>query len=381
LNELVELFALLFVLYLFECLAWVPRRTVGFFAFFGRWRARIAFRPNASWSLAVIFGKPWPPLSPPWLAEPLPFAIEPQGITLPDGEQRRLTWEELAPLRARATRAYSGDLLLSTHACRSDAASLAETLERLRTSSAKKRETEIRRFLDKRFDVDVPRFRRKQFAKSVRVLRVLSNALWLAMFGGLGAAVLTRNMLILLCAAALSLVLWPTNSLAFARALRKQSWLPRAHWPDRAKRLVAMLSPLSGARAADTLAREAWADLEPVTVAAALLSPADLGKFARPLLVAAQPSDGDALAWWRTEIRQRIERVLARRQIDPAALLSPPVRENGRVQTYCPACLAQYEAGRQAGEMCPNESCPAIPLRAFGAETKTGAGSSAGATP
>jgi hypothetical protein len=372
-SELAELFVIFLVLYLFECLAWVPRRTVGFYRWSGRWRARNAFRPNAGWSVAVVVGKPWPPLSPPWLAEPLPFAVDPEGITLTDAEPQRLPWDELGPLVANGNRVWSGDDLLSRHACRQSAASLAEALEQVRTAPPKKREGLLQRFLDARFVADVPTTRQHQYRKSVRALRATANALWLALFGGLGVAVLTHNLLFLLLAAALTLLLWPIHSLVFALTLRRLDWLPRSGWPERSKRLVAMLSPLSGVRAADMLAREAWANVDPLTAAAALLSDERLREFGRPLLVAVAPRGSDGLAWWRTEVRRRMERVLATRGITAASLLAPPERNSERAQTYCPACLAQYESGRDAGTPCPNESCQDVPLRAFDADASQGA--------
>jgi hypothetical protein len=368
LSELAELYLLFLVLYLFECLAWVPRRAVGFFAFAGRWRGRIAFRPNASWSVSVVFGKPWPPLSPPWLAEPLPFALDPKGIVLIESDKRRLFWEELQPVSARGNRVECGDLLLATLASRKGAAALAETLEEARTAPAKKRETRLRKFLDARFDLEAPLARQKEFRASVRVLRVCSNALWLALFGGLGLAVFTSSMLVLLGAAALSLLLWPIHSIVFYFTLRKlaTTWLPRAQGPDFSKRLVAMLSPISGVRGVDMVAREVWANLDPMTVAAALLSPEDLPKFARPFVVAMQAREDDDLAWWRAETCQRMERVLIQKNIDVAAMLAPPAREGDHVESYCPSCLAQFESGRKAGEPCPNESCRDVLLCAFG---------------
>jgi len=370
LSELAELYLLFLVLYLFECLAWVPRRTVGFFAFAGRWRGRVAFRPNASWSTSVVFGKPWPPLSPPWLAEPLPVALDPQGITFVESDRGRLAWEDLEPVLACGHRVESGGLVLATLASRKGAFILAEALEKTRTSSAKRRDAPLRKFLDARFDLDAPLIRQKEFQANVRVLRTLSIALWLGLFGGLGMAVFTRSMLVLLAAAALSLLLWPIHSVVFYFTLRKlaRTWLPRAQGPDLSKRLVAMLSPISGVRAVDMLAREVWANLDPMTVAATLLAPQDLSRFARPFVVAMQAREKDDLAWWREETRQRIVRVLAKKDVDVAVMLAPPAREGDRAQTYCPSCLAQYESGRKPGEPCPNETCVDIPLRAFSAE-------------
>ena len=362
-SELAELYALFLVLYLFECLAWVPRRTVGFFHFLGRWRGRAAFRPNASWSTSVVFGKPWPPLSPPWLAEPLPFAIDPKGLTLIESDRRRIAWEDLEPVSARGHRLESGDLVLATLASRLGAVVLAEMLEGTRLMSAKKREAALRKFLDARFDVDAPLTKQKEFQTRTRALRASSMALWLSLFGGLGVAVFTRSMVVLLVAAALSLLLWPINAVVFFLTARK---VPRDHGPEFSKRLVAILSPLSGVRGVDLLAREVWANLDPVTVAVALLSAKDLLAFARPLVVAMEARDRDELAWWRAETRQRMERVLAKKNVDLASLFAPPTRESSQVQTYCPSCQSQYEGGRKAGDPCPNESCPDVSLRAFG---------------
>jgi len=364
-SELAELYVVFVVLYLFECLAWVPRRTVGFLALLGRRRARIAFRPNAGWSSSVAIGQPWPPLAPPWFAEPLPFAVDLLGITLTEGDGRRLAWEKLAPITARDARVESGESLTCKLASRHAAAGLAEALEKIRVADAKKREVELRRFLDARFDVAAARTQRKLFDRSVRSLRVLSNALWLALFGGVGAAVGTQNLLYLVAVAALTLLLWPVNAFVFTRTLRKQTWLAKGQGPELSKRLVTMLSPLSAVRAVDVLARELWANWDPFTVAALLLGPRELRSFARPLLVAALPREGDPLAWWRAELRRRMELILAEQNIDVEELLAPPAREGSHVSQYCPACLAQYERGAGVEGNCPNETCFAIPLRAF----------------
>ncbi len=363
-TDLGELYLVFLVLYLFECLAWVPRRSVGFYTWARRWRARAAFRPNSGWSLAVVLGKPWPPLASPWFAEPLPFALDPLGVTLSETDQRHIAWDALGPVRARGHRIEANSLSISTSS-HNAATALAALLENVRTSPPKKREAELRKFLDRRYDVELPKNRQRQFAKTVRVVRVLSNALWLSLFGGLGVALLSRSIAHLLLVAVLSLVLWPANSVAFALCLRNVAWLPAGAKPDRSKRWVAFLSPISGVRAVDMLAREAWADLEPLAVAAALLMPKDLSTYVRPLLVATEPRPDDALAWWRAENRERIVRVLQKKTIQVADLLSEPPRESTRVQTYCPSCLAQFADTPEHLQYCSNERCAGVRLRRF----------------
>jgi hypothetical protein len=367
-SELAELYALFLALYLFECVAFVPRGTVGFFALVGRWRAHAAFRPNPSWSFSAVLGKPWPPLTPPWLAQALPFAVDPSGITATGANQRRLAWEELDPFVARAARVESGQRLSYQLASRRAAASLAAMLERIRAASPAQRQAEIRGLLDASFDVDGATTGWRAFARSVLPLRVLSNALWLSLFVGMGLAVLAQDTSFLLVAAVLTLLLWPIQAVVFARTLRKQTWLARAHWPDLGKRLVAMVSPLSAVRAVDMLARELWANLDPVAVAAVLLAPRDLAALARPRLVAVQPRDADSLGWWRAQVRAQIELVLRRRNLSVDDLLAPPRREGPPAALYCPACLAQYQSAASSDGCCPNQSCHDIRLRAFVAD-------------
>ncbi len=364
-SELAELYAVFLALYLFECLAWVPRRAVGFLALLGRPRARIAFRPNAGWSSSVVVGRPWPPLTPPWFAEPLPVAVDPRGLTLTEDAGRLLAWEALGPVVARDAFVQSGEAWSCKLASRQAALALADGLERIRTATAKKRKGEVERFLDGRFDVAAATARRAAFDRGVRALRVLSNALWLALFGGMGVAVATQNMLYLLATAALTIVLWPVNAIVFSRTLRKQTWLAKGYRPELSKRVVTMLSPLSAVRAVDVMARELWAGFDPLAVAAVLLSPRELRSFARPLLVSVEPREGDPLAWWRAEVRLRMARVLAGRSIEVDALLAPPARDGAHVTQYCPACLAQYEAGAGNDGQCPNDTCHDIPLRGF----------------
>jgi hypothetical protein len=77
--------------------------------------------------------------------------------------------------------------------------------------------------------------------------------------------------------------------------------------------------------------------------------------------------EGDAaLAFWRAENLARMERVLGQAGVELSALYAAPAPEGPHVDTYCPACHAQYEKGRAAGSPCPSEGCEEIPLRSFG---------------
>jgi hypothetical protein len=371
LSDLAELYAILLVLYLFECCAWVPRRSVGLYCLAGRWRARRAWRPNPSWSRSVVFGTPWPPLTSPLLTDPLPFVLGPDGITLCDGGGF-VPWEKAGPFAAVGKRLEGLAGQVVTLATRRGAAALAAGLEEVRQLSQQKRSAALGRLLDTRFDAREPGQRLALFNREVRFLRVSANLLWVCMFLGLAGVLAVGAPLLVLPLAFLALLLSGFNAVVFLRTLRKLSALPREWGPDRSKRLVAILSPVSSVRAADLIARELVGDLEPLAVAAALIPASTLAALARPHLatlrfqkLASPPGGQDDQRWWRDQVGQRVERVLRDRGLDPQALLAPPARDNSTVQAWCPSCLAQFGPGRNASGLCPGDTCPSIPLLLF----------------
>jgi hypothetical protein len=369
LNELAELYAILVALYAFECCTWVTRRTVGVMAMTGRWWLRRAWRPNPSWSVSLVLGTPWPPLTPPLITEPLPFALGPDGITLWETGGAFVPWDRAGPFRAKGVRLEGAGDGWVTMATRRGAVALAVALESLRQLPGQRRPSAIEKFLDSRFDVAAAGERLRQFQREVRSLRVCANLLWVSVFVGLAAVVAVRAAVLLLPLAVLVFGFSVLNAVVLSRTLRRLTWLQGALAPDRSKRLAAFLSPISGVRATDLIARELVGDLEPLAVAAALVAPGALAAFARPQLAALRlqqrtpaPGGESDQVWWRQQIGKRIERILREKDLDPQTLLSPPARESNQVEAWCPSCLAQYDSGRN-GDLCP--SCESIPLQPY----------------
>ena len=368
-SELAELYAILLVLYAFECCAWVPRRAVGVMAMTGRWWLRQAWRPNPSWSISLVLGTPWPPLTPPLITEPLPFALGPDGITLWESGGAFVPWDQAGPFRAKGVRLEGAGEGLVTMATRRGAAVLAAALESLRQLPAKRRPAAVERLLDSRFDAAQAGERLRQFQHDVRSLRVCANLLWVSVFVGLAAVVAVRAAVLLLPLAVLVFGFSVLSAVILSRTLRRLTWLQGALAPDRSKRLVAFLSPISGVRATDLIARELLGDLEPLAVAAALVAPGALAAFARPSLAALRlqqrapaPGGESDQVWWREQIGKRIERILREKGLDPQTLLSPPARESNQIEAFCPSCLAQYGSTR-GSDLCP--SCESIPLQPY----------------
>lgn len=335
----------------------------------GRWWLRRAWRPNPSWSVSLVLGTPWPPLTPPLITEPLPFTLGPDGITLWETGGAFFPWGQAGPFRAKGVRLEGAGEGSVTMATRRGAAALAAVLEGLRQLPAKRRPAAIEEFLDSRFDVAMAGERLRQFQLEVRSLRVCANLLWVSVFVGLAAVVAVQAAVLLLPLAVLVLGLSVLNAVVLARTLRRLTWLQGDRAPDRSKRLVAFLSPIAGVRAPDLIARELLGDLDPIAVAAALVGPGPLAKFARPQLAVlrlqqrAPASGGESdQVWWREQIGKRIERILREKGLDPQTLRSPPARESDQIEAWCPSCLAQYGSSH-SGDLCP--SCESIPLQPY----------------
>jgi hypothetical protein len=370
LTELAELYALFAVIYLAECAAWVPRRTIGLLAPLRRWRARRTFTPNAGWTRGAVLGGPLPPLAPPLVAEPLPFLLGPQGFLGPDGF---VPWGEVGRVVADGHRLWIDDQVVATLATRRGAAALAEALVGLGKRSAAERAARLGKLLDARFDAEVPRQRLDVFRREARLLRVMTNLLWATLFLGLPVLIWLPVPLMFVGLGVAVLLAWATAAVVFERTLRRSQGLPRPLWPDLTKRVVAVSSPLATVRSTDLLARELVGDLDPLAAAAPLLRPQDLGKLARPRLVdllhredPELPDEARAAAQWsRDQHLARVRKLLRAHDVDADALLAPPRRDRQDLVAWCPGCLAQYEAAAAREGQCLNDACRGIELVVF----------------
>lgn len=125
------------------------------------------------------------------------------------------------------------------------------------------------------------------------------------------------------------------------------------------------------------MARELAGDLDPLAVAAPLVTAAELRAFGRARLVELKfrrPDDDHAgstagaeadRAWWQRELLKRVERTLRDHDVDPDALLAEPARDGDDMVAWCPRCLAQYRAAAEPSRGCANAACEGFVLCPF----------------
>jgi hypothetical protein len=193
-----------------------------------------------------------------------------------------------------------------------------------------------------RIDADAAAARHLRLFAGLRLLRVLTTALFVAVFLLLPGTVIApygwyRPAPVL----ALIAICW--ISVVVATVVARRGVLTDDQ--PRPSVTATLLSPLSAIRATDALAARAFAAWHPVVVARLLCGREDYLALARARCFAAPPSDLALLTAFLRSVG------------DWDAVQAPPAAESG-CSSFCPSCHTQFRAGPTA---CPD--C-GVPLRA-----------------
>src|SRR5688572_13641648 len=126
-SDVQWLFAVLAVLYAWECACWVKRGSVVFSTWLGRvWRARHPGNLLANQHGGFLFAAPLPPLGTLLTATQFPLSISPEGVLAyvasnvnpgwrPAQSERFVRFEEIRQVVARGGKLLvNGEVLLST---------------------------------------------------------------------------------------------------------------------------------------------------------------------------------------------------------------------------------------------------------------------------
>lgn len=354
-----ELYALVVLLYLAECLVWVPHslRLVG--TFFGR---PMLLRPAALLSssrgaLALLSPLPWDQS----FRTPLYELAVGKGITgtMPFGEPGAPAIRPSLPWMPADTHAFSAvdghvmaaDKTLFHCSSTRQAEALTEALEIYRHLEGKRAgncQTAAEQFLAFRMDEQAgTKLRELQIGSSL--LRGLTTLQWAAMLGLLPILfLLGASRPLWLAVLGLLLLLHLLLLFAFHRVHRQL--FPDAA-KERSKRLFLMaLAPTTAMRAGHSLTLDALPRLHPLLLLAALGAHRAARRLALSLYRdACFPTpfpDGPAeeaatLEIFRQAITRQLEHFLRGRGIPQNEWLQAPCQEPG-AHFYCPRCLASY---------------------------------------
>ena len=363
-SDLELLFLILALLYLWECLCWLPRGGAAFTTWLGRrWRPATpsAWLGNQHGGFALA--APLPPLGRLVHAAQSPVSISPDGVLVfvstnvnpgwrPPQSGRFVSFAEIREVRVRNKKILVNGGLLVRCAYPNAARELAGAIERLAKMPMDKRAEAIGQMIRASFDIAAARKRWEGCRQVSRWLRGLVNVLFVYLFIAAPVVIYVVGFKLTWLWLLLGLlVLTITLATLFYRAHRA---LYPAEEDDRfTHMLTTALSPATAARAHDTLSRPLLQTFHPLVPARLFLDEQAFREYAGrilrdvryPALPVCSNDDPAARAaelHWRTVFLASLETFLKKNGANPDDLTRPPKPADGSCRAYCPRCLAQF---------------------------------------
>jgi len=230
---------------------------------------------------------------------------------------------------------------------------LADFLQKLRLATPQQRKSAVDREMSRIFSTAAVKGRLEFFAQQTSWLASLCFFLFLYVFL-LAPVLIYRTRLHQAWPILLSTLL--ITGLGIAWAFRGAH---RALFPDRnegvMQNLIAVsLSPLAAIRALDPLAASLLEEFHPLAVASVVLPKHDFLKLAELELRKLKFVRRDTI------LERHLTVFLAKQSVDPSSLLAPPHPDSAQSRSFCPACLTQFVFDEG---LC--RECGDVPLQQF----------------
>jgi hypothetical protein len=337
-----ELLPFLAAAYLLDCLVRVRGGQALFTSVWGR-RFRLE---GPGWRWAGLL-----PTSESLLVASLGLRANERGLLLsPDGDARRdrrrrlVAYEDIerVAVEGEHVRLGPGLSLKATHPA--VAMELAALVEQLRLTPRPRRLALIRRALRRRCDLGALHRRRLEQAEDVRMLKLLSGAAFVVLFGVLPASVLPaleRRPSLLLAG-----VLFAFCDLAVlsvgVRLLRRSG---AKGWALGSRLLPLVLFPPGAAHAPALVGRETSLGFEPLAAAALLLDPQEFRRLEQQRR--REQAAGETQEDGEESVVEAMTLDLVAREAARAGVpgLEEPRPTDASAAAFCPLCRGEYRAG------------------------------------
>ncbi len=386
-SDLQTLFLVVLLLYLTQCIHWIPEGCVAFREAVKRpWKMLPVQTGFTLLGRQPVFTNPLPPFAGVAVCQPLPFRVSPAGIAEPEipsvyraglrGEPAKgARFREIRDIQASGETLRIDGAVFVKVSCAAQAQHLAAFLCSLHRSREKDRGSAIETELAGMLDVERISARLRAYRELSRGLAVSCHALFIFFFALAPLAIwrfgLAWSWRLLTAILVIFLVL---IAFQFRRARKKiHADTAEFPWPVMVSLL---LSPFAAIRARDALVQDLFCAFHPLAVTRVLCDEAAFRSAASTALreaffFIASPQGGmkDSLSgveeWHRSRELTALKKFIARAGEDPEKLLGPPPRESELCQSYCPRCWAQFAL--QSGNC---EPCGGMPLRPFPGQTE-----------
>lgn len=381
-SDVELIFAILAVIYGWECACWLRGGTLAFRTFLGNsWSAIPPGKMLGNQRGGFIFANPLPPLGTLLQSGTLPVSVSPDGVLAyvathlnpgprPWQTRRWISWEQLESVQSKGKWVLVNGQRFAHAGSSHSALRLRQLLTDLKALPRPRRERRIREFCESGFDSKTLKKAWETLQQHSRKLRWLTNGLFAWVFLVAPATVWLVGFHLSWVGLLVGLLALAINiAVLFHRAHRQV--YPELEDERFTQFIIVLLSPANSIRALDLLNRPALEAFHPVAVAEQFLTPVPFEAFAgrclRDLHHPAYPTftSNDAAAeeaegWFRQVQLETVEAFLKRRGGGLSeGTLVPKEAEPGCL-SYCPRCLAQFTV-RQGG--C--EDCGGLPLETF----------------
>lgn len=380
-NEALLFLVLLFLLYLSDCISWLPNGSLAVITTFGRRKCyfghELSILGNAHGRL--VLADPLPPITPSFASYEPPFFLSADGIVYSrkalsryEGNLSCILWENIKTVSRRGAELWADDRLIGK--CHSEAFSyyMHEHLNALLVAKPERRKRIIDQHLKVSLDLSQARAKASQFWTDSKALQQLCKILYAYLLAIVPLIVFLFGAKRSIVALLMGLVM--LLSLVSIKAYR----LHKSRYPllvgARALGLARMLlCPPSAIRSLELVSKDLLCEFHPLVLIRQFAAEDYFQETAKRLLLEYEfPATSNEIDSQAIEGKQIVEAALKGEgaalssfvtkelSVSLAILLSPPTPESAAACSYCPRCLSQFTV--HYGD-CP--SCYGVKLRKF----------------
>jgi hypothetical protein len=349
------LLAVIAVIYLADCIYWIPGSGLSITSWFGLpWKLRYPSSLLGNQRGAIGLANPLPPLGLATRCQGLTVSIAPEGILScvsaeiapgrrPPQTANAFRWSEIKSVQREERTVLINNEFFYKASSEYSSRHLASEIARLSKLDDKKRSTEIANLISDSCDPAAINDRVTAFLKQSRHLRYLANVLFLFLFGICPFVVWRYG---------LAATLWPIVGGLYTQTIIIALLFSKAHrkvYPHDSSQifkpfLTMLLAAPSAIRVQDILGRPLLEPFHPLAVAKTLCSAKDFKNLAthaiRDLNFPRLPIPQTSIE--RT-FRDAVLATLTRKlQISDAEILTAPQRSETVHTRYCPRCHQQF---------------------------------------
>lgn len=341
-SDELTLLAAITVIYLADCVYWIPRNGLAFSKWISaRWKLRSGSTFLGNPRGGVSLANPLPPLGIVSRSIGWTISIAPSGVYSfyaadiansgrPPQVGAWFPWPQVAKIEREDRKVFVNDSLFFIAVTGYSARRVAQEISLLTKSGDKEREARIRKILANSLDSGRAKSRIESFLRETKRLKILTNILFLHLFAICPLLVWRYGIAAAILPIVIGLYLQTTIiALEFRRAHKKI-------YPEDGEQIfkpcfTTFLAAPSAIRAQDILARPLLEEFHPIALEPELKTwvARDL---MHPRLPLASPQARETEEWFRAELLKLVGEVKDQAQ-------SPSEPEN---TAYCPRCLQQY---------------------------------------